>query len=329
MPIIIIAVLIIAVVALVFIVRKLSLQKKKIEEIMQVEKMLETEKLPPGSETANFEKTLRELPDENKRALGLYLITETLFHKNKNESELKHLRDIYFELTEKYGNFKKIDEVLFKLANIYFFDYFNFIESIKYYEKLLKEYPNSKWIKVISERLTLIKSAYPNEEPALKKYALAEKHFEAQDFDKTIEHLQFIINTYPNTKLAGTAYYFLGDIFFFKKTNPTMALEYYSKLAEKMPAHRNTGSAQFKIAETYRKLRKPNEAIVAYKKFLENFNDFQYTDYAQYYIGQCYEELKDWTLALRTYKFLVANYPESIWIGIATSKIKNLENMVK
>lgn len=296
---------------------------------MKIEKMIETEKILPISEIADFEESLKELADKNKRAGGLYLVAETYFHKNKTEHELNHLRDIYFELIEKYRDFEKTDEVLFKLANIYFFDYFNFIESIKYYEKLLKEFPNSKWRKVVSERLNLITSAYPNEEPALKKYALAEKHFESQEFDKTIELLQSILNTSPNTELSGTAHYFLGDIFLFKKANPVAALDYYSKLVDKMPTHRNTGSAQFKIGETYRKLKKYNEAIVAYKKFLENFNDFQYTDYAQYYIGQCYEELKDWTLALRTYKFLVANYIESIWVGIATGKIKNLENIVK
>jgi len=39
---------------------------------------------------------------------------------------------------------------------------------------------------VASERLNLVKSAYPDDESALKKYALAEKHFEVQDFDKQL-----------------------------------------------------------------------------------------------------------------------------------------------
>jgi len=63
------------------------------------------------------------------------LIAECYFYKiDKSEQELKRLRDIYLEIIEKYNNFEKIDDVLFKIANVYFFDYFDFIESIKFYE---------------------------------------------------------------------------------------------------------------------------------------------------------------------------------------------------
>ena len=309
---------------------KLNIRKKNSEKIKRIERLIDTEKTPEKTEIVEYENVINKLKDISKKAAGLYLIAEYYFRKiDKSETELKKLKDIYVELTEKYPQFEKTDDVLFKLGNVYFFDYFNFMESIKFYEQLSRECPSSKWIKVANARLKLIKSAYPNEEPALKKYALAEKFFESQDFDKTMEQLKSIITAYQNSKLAGDACYFLGDIFFFKKSDYTTALNYYSQLADKYPLHRHAGNAQFKMGETYRKLQKYNEAIISYKKFLENYNDFQYTDYAQYYIAQCYEELKDWTLALRTYKLLVANYSESIWVGIALSKIKNLEKLVK
>ncbi|MDD5687981.1 MAG: tetratricopeptide repeat protein [Elusimicrobia bacterium] len=325
----IIIVIIVVMIAAVFLVYQFNLQDEKITKVKKIEKMIEMWKNPLISEIGDYEAVINKLTDKTKKAAGLFLVGEFYFYKvNKSEHELKRLRDVYTEIIGKYSNFEKIDDVLFKIANVYFFDYFSFIESIKYYEKLLNEYTNSKWIKVAAERLSLIKSAYPDDESALKKYALAEKYFEVQNFDKTIECLKSILATHPNSKLTGMAYYFLGDIFFFKKSDYTIALNYYSQLVEKLPQHRYVGSAQFKIGETYRKLQKYNEAIIAYKKFLENYNDFQYTDYAQYYIGQCYEDIKDWVLAVRTYKLLVANYLESIWVDIAMSKIKNLEKLI-
>jgi len=309
---------------------KINLRKKNSEKIKRIIQLIDTEKTPEKIEISEYENVVETLKEKSKKAAGLYLIAEYYFKKiDKSETELKKLKDIYIELTEKYPQFEKTDDVLFKLGNVYFFDYFNFMESIKFYEQLSREYPSSKWLKVVNARVKLIKSAYPNEETALKKYALAEKYFEVQDFNKTIEQLKSIITSYQNSKLAGDACYFLGDIFFFKKSDYTTALSYYFQLADKYPLHRHAGNAQFKVGETYRKLQKYIEATIAYKKFLENYNDFQYTDYAQYYIAQCYEELKDWTLALRTYKLLVANYSESIWVGIALSKIKNLEKLVK
>ncbi|MEW6556613.1 MAG: tetratricopeptide repeat protein [Elusimicrobiota bacterium] len=313
-----------------FIIYKFYQKKKETERIKKIETLIADWKLPEKNNLADYEMVVRILTTKPIKATGFYLISEFYFQKiDRTELELKKLKDIYFELIENYPKFEKMDDVLFKLANIYFFDYFNFIESIKFYEKLLKEYPNSKWQKVAAERLKLIKSAYPNEEGALKKYALAEKYFEVQEFNKTIEFLKSILTSYPHTKLAGSAAYFLGDIFFFKKNDYTTALHYYSLLVERFSPHRYTGHSQFKIGDTYRKLHKYNEAITAYKKFLENYNDFQYTDYAQYYIAQCYEEMKDWVYAIRTYKLLISSYPESIWVGIALSKIKNLEKLVK
>ncbi|MFH0948024.1 MAG: tetratricopeptide repeat protein [Elusimicrobiota bacterium] len=309
---------------------KLNLQKNEVEKIKKIEMLIETEKTPEKTDLADYENVINKLKDISKKAAGLYLVAEYYFRKmDKSETELKKLKDTYIELTEQYPQFEKRDNVLFKLGNVYFFNYFNFMESIKFYEQLSRECPSSKWIKVANTRLKLIKSAYPNEEPVLKEYALAEKFFEIREFDKTIEQLKSITTTHQTSKLAGDACYFLGDIFFFKKSDYNTALNYYSQLINKYPLHRHVGNAQFKMGETYRKLQKLSEAIIAYKKFLENYNDFRYTDYAQYYIAECHEKLKDWVLALRTYKLLVANYSESIWVGIALSKIKNLEKLIK
>ena len=313
-----------------FILFKLNLKRKTIRRYQNIEKLIDNWKVPNKNNINEYEFTTAVLTNISKKITGLFLISEFYFLKNdKTDSELNKLKDIYTEIIKKHPNFEKLDDVLFKYGNILFFEYFNFIESIKYYERLVKEFTNSKWLKVASARLKLIKSAYPNEEPALKKYALAEKYFKIQDYDKAIEYLKSVILIHPITKLAGTSCYFLGDIFFFKKGDYATALNYYSQIVEKIPTHPYAGNAQFKIGETYRKLNKINESIIAYKKFLENYNDFQYTDYAQYYIAQCYEEQKDWHLALRTYKMLIANYSDSIWIGISISKVKNLEKLVK
>lgn len=69
------------------------------------------------------------------------------------------------EIAEKYPNFSYMDEVLFSLGMTYVQEE-EPDEAAKYFQRILRDYPNSKFIEKASEQLDLIGAAKPQPDPA-------------------------------------------------------------------------------------------------------------------------------------------------------------------
>jgi len=273
---------------------------------------------------SEYEECIRTTKDKDVKAWGWWLLAQ-FYHNNPHRGKdyPDKLIECYTEIAKEFSDYPFHEESLFRLGNLLFFEKFDHKKICDVYQKLLKRYPQSKWVTIAKERVELVRNnlTYPQ---ALNNYILAEKYFEQGKYERSMQNLLNIIKGYPQSGMASEAVYFLGDIYHFKLKDYRKAIDEYQNLIQNFPQNRFVANAQFKIGECCRKLEKWQEAIEAYRKFIKDYSHYGYSDYAQFYIGQCYEALKDWQEAKDAYSLISANYPESIWIDVARNRVKYL-----
>lgn len=274
---------------------------------------------------SEYEECVRMTKDKDVKAWGNWLLAQ-FYHRNPHRGKgfLDKAIEFYMEVVKKFSGYPFHEESLFQLGNLLFFEKFDHEKLCNVYQKLLDEYPQSKWVTIARERIALVRSniMYPK---ALNDYILAEKYFEEGKYENSIKSLVNIIEEHPQSGLVGEALYFLGDIYHFKIKDYSQAIDEYQSLIQKFPQNRFVANSQFKTGECYRKLQMWPEAIEAYKKFIKHYGNYGYSDYAQFYIGQCYEEMKEWQEAKNAYSSISINYPESIWVDVARNRVKYLD----
>ena len=83
---------------------------------------------------------------------------------------LKGAQSRYKEIVDKYPNFSYMDEVLFRLATTYQQEE-EPDEAAKYYQRILRNYPNSDFVEKAREQLSIIGAPIPEADPARKNVA--------------------------------------------------------------------------------------------------------------------------------------------------------------
>ena len=134
MIIIIITLFLIAIVS--YILVKFNKKKIEIRKHELIEKMIDNWQIPNHHNIGDYEAVVNNITSKSKKIIGFFLLSEFYFQKSdKTDLELKKLKDIYTEIIQKHVDFEKMDDILFKYGNMLFFDYFDFIESVKFYER--------------------------------------------------------------------------------------------------------------------------------------------------------------------------------------------------
>ena len=326
-------VIVVALAILYFLLRVISRSASRKRKYREVEDKIRKGIKPLSKEmegerrhlVSEYEECIEMTKDKDVRAWGRWLLAQ-FYHNNphRRKDYLEKAIECYAEIVKEFLDYPFHEESLFRLGNLLFFEKFEHRKVCDVYQKLLKRYPQSKWVTIAKERIELIRDnlTYPE---ALNDYILAEKYFEQGKYEKSIQNLLDIIGKYPQSGLASEALYFLGDIYHFKLKDYDKAMDEYQNLIQKFPQNRFIANAQFKIGECCRKLEMWPEAIEAYKKFIKDYSQYGYSDYAQFYTGQCYEKLKDWKEAKNAYSLILTDYPESIWTDVARNRIKYLD----
>lgn len=85
----------------------------------------------------------------------------------KGQGGLKGAQNRYKEIVDKYPIFSYMDEVFFRLANTYQQEE-EPDEAAKYYQQILRNYPNSDFVERAREQLNIIGAAIPEADPARK-----------------------------------------------------------------------------------------------------------------------------------------------------------------
>ncbi|MGD9589455.1 MAG: outer membrane protein assembly factor BamD [Pyrinomonadaceae bacterium] len=110
------------------------------------------------------QRRLNEVQDN----LGLHnLIIANYYYTlsvEQGKGGLKGAQSRFRENLDKYPNFTYQDEVLYKLANTYLLEE-ETDEAAKYFQRIVRDYPNSEWVAKSKEQLQLIGAEVPQPNP--------------------------------------------------------------------------------------------------------------------------------------------------------------------
>lgn len=114
------------------------------------------------------EKRLIEVQD-NLGLHGLFIANYYYSQSvNQNKGGLKGAQSRYREVIEKYPNFSFADEALYKLAVTYVLEE-ETDQAARYFQQIVRDYPNSDWVEKSKEQLGLIGASVPAPNPERKK----------------------------------------------------------------------------------------------------------------------------------------------------------------
>lgn len=113
---------------------------------------------------AEAEMRLKEVQD-NLGLHGLYIANYYYTQSvDQKKGGLKGAQSRYREIIDKYPNFGFADEALYKLANTYLVEE-ETDQAARYFQRIVRDYPNSDWVEKAKEQLTNIGADIPQPNP--------------------------------------------------------------------------------------------------------------------------------------------------------------------
>ncbi|NNE65256.1 MAG: outer membrane protein assembly factor BamD [Pyrinomonadaceae bacterium] len=163
--------------------RQIGLPDRDITNARRAEQRLRAllQQYPNSSLRPLAEARLSEVQDN----LGMHnLIVGNFYYKRAvkyNKGGLKGAQSRYREIVEKYPKFKMLDEVLFKLAVTYQLEE-ETDQAARYYQQIVREWPNSEYVAKAKEQLELIGAEIPEPNPERKDVLPPEKESFFENF---------------------------------------------------------------------------------------------------------------------------------------------------
>lgn len=151
--------------------RQMGLPDREITHARKAEQRLKAllQQYPQTKLRGNVEERLRQVQDN----LGDHNFAVATFYRdryNGKKGGLKGAQDRLKEIVEKYPNYCRMDEVLYNYAWTFTVEE-EPDEAAKYYQQLVRDYPNSPFIDKAKDQLNIIGSAIPEPDPVKKTLA--------------------------------------------------------------------------------------------------------------------------------------------------------------
>jgi len=125
-----------------------------------------------------LKKEVEERLEQTQDNLGLHnLYIGNFYYKlsvDQKKGGLKGAQSRYREILDKYPNFTFMDEALFKLAVTYQLEE-ETDQAARYYQQIVRDYPNSDYVEKSKEQLQLIGASVPQPNPERTKVLPPEK----------------------------------------------------------------------------------------------------------------------------------------------------------
>jgi outer membrane protein assembly factor BamD len=156
--------------------RQMGLSDRDITHARKAEQRLKVmlQQCQKSSLRTDAELRLREAQD----SLAMHNLQVARFYFDSRymhtKSGLKGAQDRLKEITEKYKNFCLMDEVLMRLGKTYQEEE-EPDEAAKYYQQLVRDYPNSENVEKAKDQLNIIGAAIPDPDPIKKNLPTCEK----------------------------------------------------------------------------------------------------------------------------------------------------------
>lgn len=147
--------------------RQIGLPDRDITKAKRAEQRLKAfyQKCADSPLKAEVDKRLEEVQNN----LGLHNLGVANYYYNlsvkQGKGGLKGAQSRYREILEKYPKFAYMDEVLYRLAVTYVVEE-ETDEAVKYFQRIVREYPNSEYVKKAKEQLELMGATVPAPDPS-------------------------------------------------------------------------------------------------------------------------------------------------------------------
>lgn len=213
-----------------------------------------------------------------------------LADKGSYEASIK----AYIAFIESHEGHFQISDAYYAIASIYDEKLFNFSEALRWYKRLLAEYPSATLVPLAKQRIKYL-STYDdhNYEPLLqfdriRKIEYARKKQIAEERNKLLHQVDSIIEKYPDSKLAPAMLYWLANQYTDSDTDN--AVETYRRLRDVYPSSPLAQEILIEIGETYYNAGRSREAAEVYRKALVELPALRETIEAQ--IARCARNLR-------------------------------------
>jgi outer membrane protein assembly factor BamD len=155
--------------------RQMGLPDRDISHARKAEQRLKSllQQYPQTKLRPDVEERLSEV-QENLAMHNLLVAKLYTVRYEGHKGGLKGAQSRLREIVDKYPNFSFMDEVLFRLATTYQLEE-EPDEAAKYYQQILRNYPNGEYVDKAREQLSIIGVPIPEADPARKSVAKAER----------------------------------------------------------------------------------------------------------------------------------------------------------
>jgi len=155
--------------------KQMGLSDRDVTHARKAEQRLKAllQQYPQTKLRPEVESRLREVQD-NLADHNFYIADFYRQKYNGKKGGLKGAQDRYKEIVEKYKDYCRMDDVLYYYAWTFTVEEEQ-DEAAKYYQQLVRDYPNSHFVDKAKEQLNIIGAAIPEPDPIKKSLAPCEK----------------------------------------------------------------------------------------------------------------------------------------------------------
>lgn len=254
--------------------------------------------------------------DLNVRNRIYFIIGKCYEHKHQNIQAIHSFKKI---LEHKENN-PLYEDALYNIANNYF-KYSDYRQSIDFFNRLYREFPESKYIpenflmtgqsffnlnfyeQSIEEFKKVLK--YRNDplvETAI--YSIAVSYFNIENYNQAIVYYTRLRNEFPDSQEAANSKYGIG-LSYKKMGNEPEFIKHYEELIKQYPERSLAPAALFELGQYFYDNENFREAVVYYKKLIDNYQEFSLINNVIYNLGTSQYALDEYEEAKKTFEQLV------------------------
>lgn len=232
----------------------------------------------------------KKFPDNPRTEEAAFQIADTYFRAQKYDEAVASYRDIL----AKYPKNPRASEAALRIGQSYY-NAGKDPQAVTEFDAFLRKYPDDKRV---SETLDLMEASFDRMEASGGSRA------------KDIEVLKGLVDSFPNTDLAGEAQFRIARRMFNAKGYELAAPEFESVILN-YPNSPHIMDAQFYAAESQYLLKKYDDAVTAFNRFLQNFPTSDFAPAALFHLGTSHYNSQDYDDAIKSYRDLLRQYPQS------------------